>query len=120
MNNLATSLVQQNSPNSSHTVGTSSASPPASPTNQIASATQWAQKALKLGQSIQPPSRSKECDEGCVVATINLGDFAALEGRTEEARRYWEEGRGLAKAVGMKEGFKRAEEGLRDLEKKGV
>lgn len=86
---------------------------------QLDAANTWAKKALKLAQSIEPPQRTPECDEGCAVATINLGDFAMMDGRVEEARRWWEEGRGLCRAIGMGEGVVRAEEALQGLDEKG-
>ena len=120
MNNLATTLAQQGgpadeTPPSLATAADASGMPPPSTTTQLSNAEQWATKALKLGQSIQPPARTQECDVGCAVATITLGDLARLEGRTEKARRYWEEGKGLAKVVGYAEGVQRAEEGLKAL-----
>ena len=86
---------------------------------QLDAANTWANKALKLAQSIQPPQRTPECDEGCAVATINLGDFAMMEGRVGEARKRWEEGRGLCRGIGMREGVMRAEEALKGIEEKG-
>ena len=113
MNNLAACLALQNPP---PTPG----QPPSSAASQLEAANIWAQKALKLGQSIQPPQRTEECDEGCAVATINLGDFAMMDGRVQEARKWWEEGKGLCKGIGMTEGVQRAEEGLKELKEKGA
>ncbi|KAL9125905.1 MAG: hypothetical protein Q9217_004963, partial [Psora testacea] len=112
MNNLAASLALQNPP---PTPG----QPPTSASSQLDAASKWAQKALHLGQSIKPPQRTEECDEGCAVATINLGDFAMMDGRVQEARKWWEEGKGLCKGIGMIEGVKRAEEALKVLDKGG-
>ena len=50
------------------------------------------------------------------MAMINLGEFARLGGDTEEARKRYEEGRGMSRKVGFEEGVGRAEEGLRGLE----
>ena len=110
MNNLAASLALQNPP---PTPG----QPPTSTASQLDAAGTWARKALKLGQNIQPPQRTEECDEGCAVATINLGDFAMMGGRVQEARKWWEEGRGLCKGIGMIEGMQRADRALKELDK---
>lgn len=110
MNNLATSLALQNPP---PTYG----QPPASAAAHITNARVWAKKAIALAGELKPPERTEECDEGCTVATINLGDFARMEGDLAEARRKWEEGRGLAKAIGFGEGVAKAHEGLRGLDK---
>ena len=118
MNNLATSIAQQFGPADNTPAALAKADngmPTPSSTTQIANAEQWANRALSLAQSIQPPARTQECDVGCAVATITLGDLARLEGRNERARRYWEEGKGLARAIGYEEGVKRAEEGLKGL-----
>lgn len=69
-----------------------------------------------MAADIAPPERTPECDEACAVATINLGEFAVMLGDVGEARRRFEEGRGLSKVVGFREGVRRAEEGLRGLE----
>ena len=111
MSNLATSLALQNPPSIPGL-------PPSSTSSQIDAARQWANTALKLGQSIQPPNRTGECDEGCAVATINLGDFAMMEGNLKEARKWWEEGKGLCKGIGMREGVKRVEDALKEIEGK--
>ena len=112
MNNLAISLAQQNPPQ-----GFSPSQPPASKPSQITDARQWALKALALASSIQPPQRTGECDEGCAVATINLGDFASMNGDLVEARKRFEEGRGLSKGIGFVDGVIRADESLKELRK---
>ena len=84
----------------------------------MSDARQWALKSLALAASIKPPDRTQECDEGCAVATINLGDFAKMEGDFLEARRRFEEGRSICKGIGFREGVKRADESLRELEGK--
>jgi len=112
MNNLATALALQTPPASA------SSSDPSSPSAQLDSARTWAEKAIEMAAGIKPPERTRECDEGCAVATVNLGDFAMMEGRAEEARRRWVEGRGLSRAVGLGEGVQRAESALRGLDAK--
>ena len=108
MNNLAIALALQRPPSLPNQPNPSAA-------DQISSARRWAQKALTLAGSISPPDRNEECDEGCAVATTNLGDFAQLEGDLEEAKRKWEEGRSLSKAIGFKEGEKEAMKKLNRL-----
>ena len=112
MNNLAISLAQQNPPPSF-----TSNQAPSSPASYLSDARQWALKALSLASSIQPPQRTEECDEGCAVATINLGDFALMEGDIAEARRRFEEGRSISKGIGFLEGVRRADESLKELGK---
>lgn len=113
MNNLAVSLAQQNPP-----PGFSPNEPPASPASHVLDARQWALKSLALGSSIKPPERTAECDEGCAVATINLGDFAMMEGNLDEAERSYEDGKQMSRAVGFQDGVKRADELLSELKKK--
>lgn len=106
MNNLSTALAQQLPPPTPNT-------PPMSRPALINNARLWAQKALAVAAQIAPPQRDAECDVGCAVATHNLGEFAEMDGDVAEARRRFEEARGLAKAVGFVEGVRNAEEGLR-------
>ena len=113
MNNLAISIAQQNPPPSF-----SPNEPPASAAALLADAKAWAQKSLALASSMKPPERTAECDEGCAVATINLGEFAMMEGNLDEAERRYNEGRELSKAVGFQDGTKRADELLQEFRKK--
>ncbi len=110
MNNLAVSLAQQNPPPS-----LTPNQAPTSASSQLSDAQQWALKSLALAASIKPPERTEECDEGCAVATINLGDFALMEGNVQEARRRFDEGRGLSKGIGFLTGVTRADESLKGL-----
>lgn len=111
MNNLAISLALQNPPPTPNT-------PPTSASEYLSQARVWAEKALSTAAAIKPPERTEECDQGCAVATINLGDFSMMGGEVEEARRRWEEGRGISKGIGFGEGVGRAEESLKELERK--
>ncbi|KAG8529556.1 uncharacterized protein KY384_006193 [Bacidia gigantensis] len=110
MNNLAAALALQNP-------GMISGQPAASATQQLDDASTWAKKALQLAQEIRPPQRTEECDEGCAVATVNLGDFAALGGNTLQARAYYIEGKSLSKGIGFQEGVARADKALMDMSK---
>lgn len=111
MNNLATSLALQHPPSTPNTPAPSAA-------DQIASARSWVHQALKAATEIKPPLRTEECNQGCAVAMINLGDLALLEGDTTEARRRFEEGASLCKAIGFQEGAAKAASGLRQLDGK--
>ncbi|KAG0136537.1 hypothetical protein HOY82DRAFT_479001 [Tuber indicum] len=104
MNNLSATLSQQ----------------PITPTLPVSreqlvedSATPWAQKALKLANSIKPPDRTEECDLGCAVAMHNLAEFAEMLGDRELARQRYLEARSLAREMGVEEGVMKAEEGLK-------
>ncbi len=111
MNNLATSLAQQNPP---YTPGV----PPTSREALVSNARAWANKAIALASGIKPPQRDSECDVGCAVATHNLGEFAEMDGDIAEARRRYGEAKGLAEAIGFRDGVRNAEEGLRRVEGK--
>ena len=113
MNNLAISLSQQNPP-----PGLFPNQPPVSSASHLSDARQWAERSLALGSSIEPPERTAECDEGCAVATINLGDFAMMEGNLDEAERRYEDGMKISKGMGFQEGVAKADELLKDLKKK--
>ena len=108
MSNLAIALALQHPPSIPN-------QPSPSATNQITSARTWANKALTVAASIKPPERNEECDQGCAVATVNLGDFAEMEGNLEEARRRWEEGESLSRAIGFEEGRREALEKMKKL-----
>ena len=113
MNNLAISLAQQNSP-----LSFSPNEPPSSAAALLADAKAWAHKSLALASSIKPPERTAECDEGCAVATINLGEFAMMEGNLGEAERRYKEGREMSEAVGFQDGTERADELLKEFRMK--
>ena len=113
MNNLAISLAQQNPPPSF-----APSQAPASRSEHLSSARQWGHRALSLASSIKPPERTEECDEACVVATINLGEFALMDGDVAEARRRFDEGKSISKAIGFAEGVKRSNDSLKELQKR--
>lgn len=106
MNNLAASLAQQVPP-------TEPGVPPPSRAELRESGRTWARQALALSQHIKPPDRTPECDEGCVAATHNLGEFAEMDGNVAEARSRYEEAGSLAHAIGFEDGVKAADQGLR-------
>ena len=72
-------------------------------------------QALALAASIEPPDRTEECDQGCVVATHNLGEFAEMDGNITEARERYEEAGSIAHAIGFEEGVVQADEGLKRI-----
>ena len=49
------------------------------------------------------------------MATINLGEFAAMLGDTDEARMRFEEGKSLSRAIKFWDGIAKANEGLKRL-----
>lgn len=109
MNNLAKSLVLQAPPKAPNT-------PAPSPTDQISSARSWAQRALAAAAAVPVLDRTPECKEGCVVASVNLGDLAMMEGDLEEALKRYEQGRLLGKTIGFAEGIEMAERGIKQIE----
>ncbi|SLM36272.1 Tetratricopeptide-like helical domain [Lasallia pustulata] len=108
MNNLSISLAQQNPP-------PTPSEPPQSRSAHISFARAWAEKSLAIAATIEPPLRTEECDTGCAAATHNLGEFAEMDGDVAEARRRYEEARGLSGAIGFEEGVRNAEAGLKRL-----
>ena len=113
VNNLAISLAQQNPPPSLFPNDA-----PTSAAGHLSDARQWGLRALALASSINPPERTEECDEACAVATINLGDFAMMEGDLAEARKKFEEGKSLSKAIEFPDGIGKADESLKELQKR--
>ncbi|KAG4422531.1 hypothetical protein IFR04_004300 [Cadophora malorum] len=109
MNNLSISLAQQLPPSN-----TPAASRPA----LINNARLWAEKSIAVAAKITPPDRTEECDVGCAVATHNLGEFAEMDGNVKEARKRFEEAKGLAKAIGFQDGVENAEAALKRVQGK--
>ncbi|TKA76676.1 hypothetical protein B0A55_02603 [Friedmanniomyces simplex] len=125
MNNLASSLAQQ-SPRAARATAAYASStaitPSQAPTGPVATresllqnAEAWAQKALDIAATIQPPARNEECDIGCAVATHNLAEFAEMLGRKEEARGKYAEAISIARAVGLQDGVDNSSARLRRL-----
>lgn len=108
MNNLAAAVAQQSPPSSP-------GQPPPSREQLVESGRTWAMQALRLAAGIKPPLRNQECDQGCAVATHNLGEFAEMDGNIAEARDRYEEAESLANAINFPEGVANANEGLRRL-----
>ncbi|KAF2726217.1 hypothetical protein K431DRAFT_290071 [Polychaeton citri CBS 116435] len=127
MNNLATSLAQQN-PRAAveaqaYTLSSSiSNTTQQTPTPQITTRESliqngitWAQKALDVAANIQPPERDDECDVGCAVALHNLGEFAEMQKDTMRARQKYKEAVSLSRAIGFEEGLEMSSARLRAL-----
>lgn len=109
MNNLSISLLLQSPPPNPSV-------PPTSAAVMLDNATQWARKAIALADSIKDPAhRTPECDQGCAVAMVNLGELARRVGDAAEARRWLRQGKQLSREVGFVEGMQMAEEGLREM-----
>ena len=112
MNNLSVSLALQNPPPTGGIPSPASAA-------QIDSARTWAKKALELDKALQKsPTRTEECDTGCAVTQINLGEFAEMEGDISGARKTYEQGLEFSKRVGFQEGVVRGREAIRRLDKR--
>lgn len=111
MNNLAASIAQSAPP-------TEPGTRPPTPQQMRDSGKAWAVKALELARKISPPLRTAECDQGCAVATHNLGEFAEMAGQWKEARELYEEAHSLAHAIAFEDGMSAAEEGLKRISKK--
>lgn len=128
MNNVASSLAQQSpraaraaqayAQNNNLQSRSAPSGPIATKEQMIENAGVWAEKALVLGQEIQPPQRTEECDVGCVVATHNLGEIAEMLGNTEAAVQRYKEAVSLAKGIGYQEGLEMSSKRLRELLKK--
>lgn len=109
MNNLAQSLAQTKPDTSVDYMRTRE--------SIIENARMWATKALATAAEIKPPERNEECDMSCAVATHNLGEFAEMQQKYDEARRLYIEAESLAKAIHFDEGVKYAQEALQRVEK---
>ncbi|KAK6355728.1 hypothetical protein TWF718_000120 [Orbilia javanica] len=75
---------------------------------QLESAKKWMEKALDIGNSIKAPTRTEECDQGCVVALHNIGEVEEQLGRMDEAMLKFQEAQSLAFAVGFTEAYQNA------------
>lgn len=127
MNNLASSLAQQSPAAAriaqayatSQSITDRPTGPAASREAMVENAKQWAQKALDVAATIQPPERNEECDIGCAVATHNLGEFAEMNQQITLAKQKYKEAISLARAIDFEEGVEMSSARLRDLAKAG-
>lgn len=83
----------------------------------VNAAGQWAQKALDVAATIQPPVRDEECDVSCVAATYNLGELAEMLDQRDEAGKRYKEAKSLARSVGFEDGVAMADSALKRLGK---
>lgn len=84
----------------------------------IDAAKKWAQKALDVAATIQPPVRDEDCDVSCVVATYNLGELAEMLNQRGEAEKRYREAKALAQGIGFEDGITMADSALKRLAKK--
>lgn len=76
----------------------------------------WAQRALTVARSVEPPERTEECDLACAVTTHNLGELAEMAGNLESAKQLFMEALSLSKAVGFQDGIVQASEALKRVQ----
>ncbi|EPS39425.1 hypothetical protein H072_6809 [Dactylellina haptotyla CBS 200.50] len=75
---------------------------------QLESAKRWMEKALDIAAYIKPPTRTEECDQGCVVALQNLGEIEEQLGKIDEAKAKYTEAESLAHAIQYLDGYRNA------------
>ena len=113
LNNISSQMAQQaqlpNLPRPD-TVG-----PPLSHDQLLHAAAEWGKKALEVAAHIKPPIRDEECDQGCLVATYNLGEIAEMQQSYLEAQKLYRTARRLALDLKFDEGVKKADEALKRL-----
>lgn len=78
-------------------------------------ARQWALKAIEVAGSVSPSIKDEECDSSCCAATLHLGTMAEFQGKREEAVKYYEQSRSMAKSLGLEEVVLEADEKLENL-----
>lgn len=80
-------------------------------------AANWARNALSHAKDVKGDARTPECDEACAVALCNWGDVAAMQGKTDLARKKYEQCIELSAKLDFPQGVKQAQEGLKKLMK---
>ncbi|KAH0532830.1 hypothetical protein TsFJ059_001468 [Trichoderma semiorbis] len=75
----------------------------------------WAQNAYVHAKDVKGDDRTPECDEACAVALCNWGDIAAMLGKTELARKKYEQCIEMSGKMQFPEGLKQAQQGLARL-----
>lgn len=75
----------------------------------------WAQNAYVHAKDVKGDDRTPECDEACAVALCNWGDVAAMLGKTELARKKYNQCIEMSKKMDFSGGVKQAQEGLSKL-----
>lgn len=79
-------------------------------------AANWAQNAYLHAKDVKGNDRTPECDEACAVALCNWGDVAAMQGKTELARKKYTQGVELSNKLKFRDGVKQAQAGLKRLD----
>ena len=82
-------------------------------------AKQWSMKAIEVAGAVKPPVRDSECDESCAMAHLNLGEIARIQGKFDEARKYFKQTKTIAESIeNYSEAYKEAADDLlENLEK---
>jgi tetratricopeptide (TPR) repeat protein len=121
MNNLAAAFAQQ----PLYTTGTMEpseglkelfdASMPTTRKEFLEAGLNWAQNAYVHARDVEGDDRTPECDEACAVALCNWGDVAAMLGKTELAKKKYQECIELSNKMEFPEGAKQAQQGLAKL-----
>ncbi|KAK1246778.1 hypothetical protein MKX08_000580 [Trichoderma sp. CBMAI-0020] len=75
----------------------------------------WAQNAYVHAKDVKGDDRTPECDEACAVALCNWGDVAAMLGKTELAKKKYNQCIEMSNKMDFSEGVKQAQEGLSKL-----
>lgn len=75
----------------------------------------WARNAYTHAKDVKGEDRTPECDEACAVALCNWADVAAMQGKTDLARRKYEQCIELSNKLSFAPGVKQAQEGLKRM-----
>ncbi|KAI9172505.1 hypothetical protein HJFPF1_02007 [Paramyrothecium foliicola] len=78
----------------------------------------WARNAYTHAKDVKGDDRTDECDEACAVALCNWGDVAAMMGKTELARKKYQQCIDMSKKMEFPLGVQQAQEGLLKLSEK--
>uniref|UniRef100_A0A0B7K995 TPR domain-containing protein n=1 Tax=Bionectria ochroleuca TaxID=29856 RepID=A0A0B7K995_BIOOC len=81
----------------------------------LEAASNWANNAYFHANDVKGDDRTAECDEACATALCNWGDVAAMQGKTDLARKKYEQCVELSNKLGFAEGAKTAQDGLKRL-----
>lgn len=81
----------------------------------LEAAMNWARNSYTHARDVKGDDRTEECDEACAVALCNWGDVAAMQGKTELARKKYQQCIDMSKKMEFPQGVKQAQEGLTKL-----
>lgn len=81
----------------------------------LEAAANWARNAYVHGRDVKGDDRTPECDEACAVALCNWGDVAAMQGKTDLARKKYNQSIEMSTKLDFTQGIKKAREGLKML-----